>query len=72
MSFEPLEFKQEAQFPTTNENLKEIVRPHVDSFNSLFDNDLLELAVMDIPKITMFTKDNKSKMVILLIGCMAE
>ena len=66
MSFHAVEFQTSARQPETNQKLKEIVRPHVDSFNSIFDSNLLDLAVMDIPKVTVFSKDSKSKMTVWL------
>jgi hypothetical protein len=55
MSFHTLEYVKESQDPQNNlPGLQSISKPHLDSFNSLFDSNLLALAVGNIIPITVF------------------
>ncbi len=61
--FNSLNYLKESISPTAiNKNLQSISKPHLDSFNSLFTKDgvgLLDLAVLNIDKITVFKNNDK-------------
>jgi DNA-directed RNA polymerase I subunit RPA2 len=70
MSFHTVEYVQEAINPTkTLPDLQAISKPHIESFDSLFESNLLDLAVNNILPMTVFDSkdiDGRNKLVMWL------